>query len=153
MVSNALTVWSEKGDDYEGVTYGLWRYCPSTPDGKTCEDLSCPSEIFETGFCNKILAARTFLTLACILSCTSGIIWVLFCAVTVDTTPRLLLLVDKGLTFGCLLAGIIGVAVGISATMNAESEMKLRLGAAAIVGIVGIVTNIVGALLSVLVKQ
>ncbi|CAF3825123.1 unnamed protein product [Rotaria sordida] len=42
--------------------------------------------------------------------------------------------------------GIIGVGVGINATISVESDTKLRLGGAAIVGIVGIVINIFSAI-------
>ncbi|CAF1388439.1 unnamed protein product [Rotaria sordida] len=49
--------------------------------------------------------------------------------------------------------GIIGVGVGINATISVESDTKLRLGGAAIVGIVGIVINIFSAIVTVLVKR
>ncbi|CAF0993118.1 unnamed protein product [Rotaria sordida] len=153
IVSNALNMWSEGENDDKRVTYGLWHYCIFVPDNMTCYNLPCPSEIGKNSFCNQIFAARAFLTLACMLSCISTIIWIIFCAVTTDTTPRLLHLANIGLTFTCLPMGIIGVGVGINATISVESDTKLRLGGAAIVGIVGIVINIFSAIVTVLVKR
>ncbi len=117
-----------------------------------CEALTCPSASFQTGFCNKILSARAFLTLACILSGIATTASIISCAVTGDTTPRLLLLTTKILAFACLLTGIIGVALGVNATMTAASDIKLRLGDAAIIGIVGIGINLIGAIATLLVK-
>ncbi|CAF3345110.1 unnamed protein product [Rotaria socialis] len=152
MVSNAFMIWSERGDDTEGAIYGLWRYCVSVSGEKTCAIVSCDQEIGNGALCNKILSARAFLILACIFSCVSGTLWVLYCAVRGDTTHRALLFLNKGLAFASLLTGIIGVAVGINATLAIESGIELRLGPAAIVGIVGICVNLIGAILIIFAK-
>lgn len=96
--------------------------------------------------CSQIVVARTFLTLACILSCVAGVLWVLYCAVIVDSTPRLLLLTNKGLALASLITGIIGVIVGITATMKAGEENAVRLGGAAIIGIVGMGINLLSVI-------
>ncbi|CAF2953870.1 unnamed protein product, partial [Rotaria sp. Silwood2] len=133
------------------ITTGLWRICSSAPNIKTCVAISCPSESDETSFCSKILTARAFVTLACILSGISAICLVVY-AIQGDKTPRILLLATKGLVFACLIMGIIGVAVGINATVSGDSLIKLDFGAAAIIGIVAIIINFIGAIITALIR-
>jgi hypothetical protein len=97
--------------------------------------------------CSKILAARAFMTLACIISGITAICS-FASAVTNDNTNRILLLATKGLVFVCLVMGIIGVAVGSDASVNFGGG-ELKLGAAAIVGIVAIIINFGGAIAAV----
>ncbi len=145
---------SRLGSEGYETTIGLWKLCGTTPDEKSCESIKCPSEVSELAtFCSKILAARAFMTLACILSgitaiCSFG------SAVTNDNTNRILVLATKGLVFVCLVMGIIGVAVGSNASLNffgggGEGAPQFKLGAAAIVGIVAIIINFGGAIAAV----
>ncbi|CAM4814417.1 unnamed protein product [Rotaria magnacalcarata] len=138
---------SEGENEYESAIYGLWRTWVYAQDNQTCPIESCAQQIDNDAFCNKILSARAFLILACIFSCMSGTLWILYCAVRGDTTPRALLLLNKCLVFASLLTGIVGVAVGINATLTVETDIELRLGPAAIIGIVGICVNLIGAIL------
>jgi len=134
-------------------TSGLWQSCETSPDTKSCVSVKCPSEVSgSTSVCSKILAARAFMTLACIISGIAAICS-FACAVTKDSTNRILLLGTKGLVFLCLVMGIIGVAVGINATLNSGlDEIGFKLGAAAIVGIVAIIINFGGAIAALFIK-
>jgi hypothetical protein len=137
------------GLDY---TLGLWQDCYSNLDGKNCKALPCPTEKDESGFCSKILAARVFITLTCIVSAISALCLFL-CTMIKDNTNRILLLAIKGLVFVSLSTGIIGVTRGINGTTTVNpSEVKLDLGAAAIIGIVAIVINFAGAIVSLFIK-
>ncbi|CAF3117039.1 unnamed protein product [Rotaria sp. Silwood2] len=151
IVSNAVPIWSKFTYESTEITTGLWRICSSAPNIKTCVAISCPSESDETSFCSKILTARAFVTLACILSGISAICLVVY-AIQGDKTPRILLLATKGLVFACLIMGIIGVAVGINATVSGDSLIKLDFGAAAIIGIVAIIINFIGAIITALIR-
>jgi len=135
------------------TTIGLWQGCVTTPDEKSCESIPCPSE--QSGaasLCSKILAARAFMTLACIISGITAVCS-FACAVTKDNTNRILLLATKGLVFVCLVTGIIGVAVGSNASLNyGGGEGEFKLGAAAIVGIVAIIINFGGAIAALFIK-
>jgi hypothetical protein len=142
--------WGLEG--FEG-TVGLWQRCGTSPVPKFCDSIPCPSE--ESGaasLCSKILAARAFMTLACIISGITAVCS-FACAVTKDNTNRILLLATKGLVFVCLVMGIIGVAVGSNATVNPGGDIiKFRLGAAAIVGIVAIIINFGGAIVALFIQ-
>jgi hypothetical protein len=128
-------------------TLGLWQACGLVLNEKRCYALPCPEkEGVISDSCNKILAARAFVTLACIISGISALCLFLS-AVTSETVRRILLIAGKGLAFASLITGIIGVAVGINVT-----TFKLKWGAAAILGIIAIVINFFGAISSVLIK-
>ncbi|CAF1157714.1 unnamed protein product [Adineta steineri] len=152
ILSNGLSSWSETENDFGNITYGLWRWCNSTTDDTTCADISCPSEDFPSSFCNKILAARAFITLACILSGFCGTLSVIYCAISGERSARPLILTKKCLAVACLIMGIIAIAIGISATMTAQNGFKLRLGVAAILGIVGVGINLIGTVIILSVK-
>ncbi len=139
-------------EGYES-TFGLWQLCSTTPDTKSCDSIKCPSEVSgDASFCSKILAARAFMTLACIISGITAI-WSFACAVTKDNINRILILGTKGLVFVCLVMGIIGVAVGSNASLNfGGGELELKLGAAAIVGIIAIIINFGGAIAALFIK-
>jgi hypothetical protein len=104
-----------------------------------------------TDFCSKILAARAFVTLACITSAISALC-LLISVGMIDNKRQILIYVGKGLAFACLIMGIIGIAVGISVTTETGTEAKLDWGAASIIGIVLIFINLAGAILSVFIR-
>jgi hypothetical protein len=75
-------------------------------------------------------------------------------AVTRDNTNGILLLAIKGLVFVCLIAGIIGVAVGANATQSlGQGGVNLNLGAAAIIGIVAIIVNLGGGIAALFIQK
>jgi len=133
---------------------GLWRTCTSPPNlGQRCVDIKCPLEGVTTNACSQILAARAFVTLACIMSGFSALL--LFASVaTADNIRRILLIAGKGLAFTYLIMGIIGIAVGINVTTDTKGEFGTQLswGASAIIGVIAIVLNFCGAIVSVLIK-
>jgi hypothetical protein len=134
------------------ITVGLWKTCGSSGGLKECVDITCPqSESDTTDFCSKILAARAFVTLACIISAISALC-LLISVGMIDKTRQILINVGKGLAFACLIMGIIGIAVGISVTTGTGTEAKLDWGAASIIGIVLIFINLAGAILSVFIR-
>ncbi|CAF3904752.1 unnamed protein product, partial [Rotaria sp. Silwood1] len=132
------------------LTFGLWRGCVNALDIKVCNAI-CTPEIEENSVCSKIKAARAFITLACILSGISAICLIVY-SLMGDNKPRILLLAIQGLVFACLIMGIIGVAIGISTATN-TGPLTRDLGAAAIVGIVAVVINVVGAIVALLIRQ
>ena len=101
--------------------------------------------------CGKILAARAFVTLACIIS---GISIIFFCisAATNGKKRFILLLIGKILAFLSLIMSIIGVAIGIIGTLDILPETDFKWGGSPIIGIIGIVINFLAALVSLLVQ-
>ncbi|CAF1463924.1 unnamed protein product [Rotaria sordida] len=152
IISNALPIWNKFGTEYQAFTYGLWRSCVTVSNMKQCVAITCPSENDEIGFCSKILVARAFVTISCVLSGISAICLLVYTIIG-DSAPRVLLLVAKGLVLACLIMGIIGVAVGINAKIDTGSEVKLQLGAAAIIGIVAIIINFFGIIATLSIRQ
>jgi hypothetical protein len=141
-------IYSILGYEYK---IGLWQSCETILNlGQQCFNINCPQGD-TTIFCSKILAARVFVTLACIISAISALL--LFAtAVTNDNIRRILLMAGKGLAFACLIIGTIGVAVGINVATDTGLQTNLTWGASSIIGIVAIVLNFCGAIASVLIK-
>ncbi len=137
------------GTGGDETTIGLWRTCSTSSNTeKQCYSIQCPQTGDDTtGYCSKLLAARAFVTLACIMSGISAVL--LFISVaTSDNGKQILLMAGRGLAFVCLIMGIIGVAIGI----NLATGISSNWGAAAIIGIIAIIINFCGAVASILIK-
>ena len=93
-----------------------------------------------------MLAARAFVTIACIMSAVSAPCLFAYLLQSADSN-RIMSMISKILPFVSLIAGIIGVAVGI-AFVTYQDHFKVH--AAAIVGIVAVVINLAGAFLALL---
>jgi len=128
-------------------TMGLWKSCASVFGQTVCGDYTCSSD---NSSCGKILAARAFVTIACILSIISAVS--LFVSlVASDRLRSMLLSVGKLLAWICLIAGIIGVAIGVDTLTRYENE-RVPWGASSIIGVIALVVNAVGAVVSLLVN-
>jgi hypothetical protein len=127
-----------------GFTLGLWQECVSLSGSSVCAafDCSAVSQYSASSGCSQYLAARAFMTLACIMSALSAICLVVYIFIG-DKIPSIILLATKILVGVSLLTGIIGVGVGINAT---SSGIGASVGAAAIVGIVGLILNLAGSI-------
>ena len=132
--------------DGSHASYGLWRVCVTISGNTTCQKY--PPCSTDESFCSKLFASRAFVTIACILSIISAVS--LFVSlVASDRLRSMLLLVGKLLAWICLIAGIIGVAIGIDTLTRYESE-RVPWGASSIIGVIALVVNAVGAVVSLL---
>ena len=149
VVSNAVPSWGQVSGG--AFTVGLWQTCAQLSETKVCNRLSCPSG--SGSICGKIHAARAFMTLACIVSA-FAVVLLLLMIFAKNSINNLLLMVSKILPFICLLMGILGVALGTSATTGSQFEdgYQLELGAAAIVGIVALVINFAAGVMAFFIK-
>lgn len=133
------------------TTTGLWKTCT----GERCSSFDCSSSSYSSSTCGQIMAARAFLTLTCLLSPFIGAGFILW-AFLHDRMPSVLLLVLKIGIFVCLLFGIIGVAIGIAATIKpseiSTSSISVSIGAGAILGIIAIIANLVGGIIGAIVR-
>ncbi len=113
-------------EGYEFKT-GLWQSCETDPNiGQVCVGITCPQQDDTTNICSRLLAARAFVTLACIMSGFSALL-LFACVATDDNIRRILLIAGKGLAFTCLIMGIIGVTVGINVTTDTNGEFGTQL--------------------------
>jgi hypothetical protein len=87
-------------------------------------------------------------TIACILSALSALC-ILACGFVVTSSDKILILVAKALPLVTLVAGIIGVAVGISAVSTGGPG---SLGVAAILGIIAVIINLAGGIVAILIQ-
>jgi hypothetical protein len=145
---------SKLGSEGYELKIGLWQSCETDPNiGQVCVGITCPQQDDTTNICSRLLAARAFVTLACIISGFSALL-LFACVATGDNTRRILLIAGKALAFVCLVMGIIGIAVGINVTTDTNGEFGIQLswGASAIIGVIAIVLNFFGAIVSVLIK-
>ena len=154
-----LGLSGNSGTDLVSIKFsvGLWRSCVSVPDNKVCVNGPDPSICSlitgETAdVCHKMIAARAFITIACIIS---GISAVCFFARTLETINqnKMVIMTSMGLAIGSFVAGVIGLALGITATTATGSlPVKVSINAAAILAIIAVVINLIGAVLAVLTR-
>ncbi|CAF1460026.1 unnamed protein product [Adineta ricciae] len=151
-VSNGLPDWFWAIAEGITIATGLWRTCVTSVGTTVCGDFKCVSGSDTAGACERVMAGRAFMTLACILSGICTIAFFIFGAMK-DRHHRLLLLFFKVLGFVCLVMGSIGVGVGgsILQVLNEKADV-FRLGAAAILGIIAVAFNLVAAVAALFAK-
>lgn len=132
------------------VTTGLWKGCVSTLGVQACTSVKC-NDNMPSSTCSKLLAGRAFMTLACIISAVSALCFLLSIFLS-DGMRSAVLVIGKGLAFVCLAMGIIGVAIGIVAITDGQLGNGIALGAGSIIGIVALIVNLFGVVLSIVVK-
>jgi hypothetical protein len=136
-----------------GVTVeegGLWRECAYV--GTTfClnRPLTCsgvPSSLLDV--CIKLITARIFVTLACILSA-FGVLFLLTVGIAQTSNATFVLLgkAFAGLSFIC---GVIGVPVGLSWALYVG---RVQLGAAAILGIIATILSLVSTGIAIFIPR
>ncbi|UJR24608.1 hypothetical protein I4U23_005983 [Adineta vaga] len=169
IISNALPSWSIKEYNLADIalsnngvesklvesTIGLWRLCTTAFGPRKCEDQISSCSLFEgevASACHKMLAARVFITLACIFSAISAICLVA-CAIEAINKNPMIVMVVKILPIICFVMGIIGLALGISyTTFTGSISMKVSLGAGAILVIIAVIINLIGAILALVIR-
>ena len=134
------------------VNQGLWRGCSTVPGAAFCLDTvsSCPSELPPSlvAICHKMIAAKAFMTLACLLSAFSALC--IFSNLTNNTNSNsMMIMICRLLPVLCFVCGIIGVGLGIAYITDQE---LLKISTAAILGIAAVVLNLIGAVLTVLIR-
>ncbi|UJR15553.1 hypothetical protein I4U23_002492 [Adineta vaga] len=152
IVSNAVPECKQSNESVSRKI-GLWQFCFSIYDDSNCDSVECSSNNGNAGLCSRIVAGRAFMTLACILSgiCT---ICLFICAVLGENVHRLVLVGSEILAFVCVILGIIGVGVGGSiSTLLSGNGIQYSFGAAAIIGVIAIIINLAGAILTLFIKQ
>ena len=137
-------------DPVGGVQLGLWRFCQQQQGQSICIAFDCNTDTTkDSALCSKMQAARAFVTMACILSAFAAIC--LFTRVVESLGSNTIVsLISKALPILSLISGIIGVALGISFATSAT--LNLKIGGAAIVAIIALIVNLVGAVLAFLAR-
>jgi hypothetical protein len=134
---------------------GLWRSCGSISGNTICSDLpsSCSLVIGESaGICHKMMAARAFVTIACIISGISAIC-LFACALQIINQNQRVIMISKALAIGSFVMGVIGLAIGIAVTTyTGILPIKASLSVAAILAIVAVVTNLLGTVLAMMIR-
>ncbi|CAF2161294.1 unnamed protein product [Rotaria magnacalcarata] len=130
VAGNAAPSWI----DTNVYSIGLWQAC--YPGSCIKLDDFLPIE-------SKLLAARAFMTLACIV--TPFAAGCLIFVIVMNKFESLFLWIGKGLSSVSFIFGLIGMATGIS---SFNSPIGGTLGAAAGVSIVGVILNFIGAIVA-----
>ena len=133
---------------------GLWRGCITISDTTTCESLpsSCsnlPSMALDS--CHKLLGARAFMTITCILAPFS-VICILLNLMRNTSSNQMITMISKILPSVCFVFGIIGVALGISFITNDNNEDFVQLGAAGALGILAVIFNFSAAVVATFIQ-
>ncbi|CAF1069151.1 unnamed protein product [Adineta steineri] len=152
VASNAVPSWSSQSSLGVTDTYGLWQACRTYSTTSTCANINCPASGNDNGYCGRLMAGRAFMTLACIFSGIAAIC-LLVCAFADEKISRILTIAGKVLAIVCVIMGIIGVATGGSAQQVLwQGTNQLNFTAGFGLGIVAIIINIVGFIVSLFVK-
>ncbi|CAM4959486.1 unnamed protein product [Rotaria socialis] len=136
-----------------GVTVGeggLWRECVKFGT-TTCVNfpLGCtgvPSS--SIGRCIKIIMARLFVTFACILSA-FGALFLLMVGISQNPNASFIMF-GKACATVSFISGIVGVSLGISWAMYGGG---VTVGAAAILGIVGIIISFISTVFAAMIPK
>jgi hypothetical protein len=130
-------------------TIGLWRACKTIWDEWICGELIClPSSSNTISFgCSNMMAARTFTTIACILSAFSALS-LFACILQIINSNKLLITISKGITIASLLIGAIGLAVGI---IFVTQDNAYTISVAAIFAIIALIMNVIGVVLTIII--
>jgi len=89
--------------------------------------------------------------MACIFSAVSAICLILSLLLS-DKIRSIILIVGKVLAFVALITGIIGTAVGINIMTNFTAGVDYKWGASSIIGIIAIIINAIGAVVSIFIQ-
>ena len=146
---------SRTGDEENEIRYGLWESCNVSynDEYKICQHFQCPDDENDVNeVCGKILAARAFVTLACIISGLS-VIFLCFSAATDGKRRAILLIIGQLQAFLSLVMSIIGVAIGVIGTMDIDPNFEFKWGGSPVIAIIGVVVNFLGAIGSLLVRS
>ncbi|CAF2064200.1 unnamed protein product, partial [Rotaria magnacalcarata] len=150
-----LSVKDKTPSDEIQVTIGLWRSCFSMLQSTKCLNIpsSCTLPNGESSsLCQKMMAARAFVTVACIISGASAICLFAYILQSINKYQKVII-ISKILTFSSLLAGVIGITLGIvSTTDNGGLPIKISVSVGAILAILAVAINLIGAVLSLLVR-
>jgi hypothetical protein len=130
-------------DESGKFTLGLWSVCGPLNGISECGTLiGVVSDMHA-----KMMSARAFVTISCILSSLS-VIFILSIILVKEDLKRTMAILAKVLSIGSLIAGIIGVALGISFIIG----MKFNIGVSSILGIIASVFNLGGAIATLIIK-
>jgi len=125
------------------VTAGLWKLC--SMDNNTFGCMDFPQE--KSSANDKMMTARAFITISCILSSLSALSIILHGLFHEDSKRKISILAIV-LSIGSLFGGIIGVAVGISFIKSDVIGEGFTFGLSSILGIVAIVLNFIGVIIT-----
>lgn len=128
------------------ITLGLWKACVSINTVSQCSSLR--TGVLPSAQNAQMLSARSFITIACILSGFAATC-VIACLLVKEDSNGILVKLAKILSVVALVGGIIGVAAGINFTIP---NSLLRINVASILGIIALVFNLVGAVVVLLIK-
>ncbi len=132
-------------------TVGLWRACLRIDEeghgSSECGDtINAPADFYD-----KMMAARVFVTICCILSSLS-VVSILLILFVEENLKKLVSILAQALAFASLVGGIIGVALGMAFAMKTVGSKADNIGVSSILGIIAIVFNLAGAITTFIIK-
>jgi hypothetical protein len=95
----------------------------------------------------KMMSARSFVTISCILSSLS-VVFILSIILVKEDLKRTMAILGKVISIGSLIGRIIGVALGISFI----KEATFNIGVSSILAIIAVVFNLGGAIAILIIK-
>ncbi len=95
------------------------------------------------------MVSRAFTTIACIISALSALC-LFACAIIRTDSNRIVIIISKILPFVSLIAGVIGLALGIAFITDILSDYEIDV--AAIMGITAVAINAIGAVFTLMIR-
>ena len=123
-------------EDNASIKLGLWKVC----DSSACTDLEDSCNLHGSS-CSKMVTARLFITLACIVSPLAALGMISMAIRNQFGKPYVLMWIV--LSWLSVVFGLLGMAVGIN---FATGGANYQLGTASIITIVGFILNVLGAI-------
>ncbi|CAF1189039.1 unnamed protein product [Adineta steineri] len=150
ITANALPIWVTGSNESGTSSGGLWKACQKYKGSSKC--LNAGSKVLD-----KIMATRAFITICCILAPLSFISILSIILVNENLRKRMSLLA-KVLAIASAISGIIGVGLGISRVVDtikftAAMEVEnVKMGVSCILAIIALALNLVGAVITFLIR-
>ncbi len=130
-------------------TVGIWESCITIMNVKKCFPIPCDKQNGLIDDCLKIYAGRILFIGTCVIAAISASCFFLVARKSENQNQQLFLIM-KMLVFTSLLMGIIVVSSILYSTRIPQVEFPL--GTSAYIGIIAIVTNLLGAGLAMLIQ-
>ncbi|CAF1247813.1 unnamed protein product [Adineta steineri] len=144
ITANAVPIWATRSVGSGTATVGLWKLCVKIEGTSEC--VGDGSKVDD-----KTMATRAFITICCILAPLSAISILSIILVNENLKKRMSLLA-KVLAIASAISGIIGVGLGISMVVDIIKISNATMGVSCILAIVAVALNLVGAVITFLIK-
>ncbi|CAF1213961.1 unnamed protein product [Adineta steineri] len=144
ITANTAPIWETESVKSDTGTGALWKLCATNKTISMCHN-------FPYSMDHKVITTRASLTTCSILSPLSFISILLIIFVN-ENLKKQMSLIAKVLAIASFISGIIGVTLGITILVDVIQNTGDSMGVSCILAIIAVALNLVGAVITCLIK-